>query len=356
MRLIRGILLFTIVAFITFYILEKKDINPDEAMDSISHILTQKKNDIADKSVPENIVANQKFQGEIYQWIGKTSKDLTKVFGEPKRKDLSSYGYTWWVYTNQKTQYIQFGIMDNKIVTVYAAGNDMKIDPLQIGASYESVDSELHFLNEVTYNQGVSSYTFQLDKEDMKMRPLVRIGNDLFLQLYFDTFTNELSSIRIMKGDILLKQRPYGLRYRGNLPESLTLTDDEWEKVEHGMEQQIFDLTNVIRFRFQKDSLSWEDKVSEVAFLHSKDMAENQYFSHFSQNGNGLKERLDAKDVYYFAAGENIAAQYVDAPAAVEGWLNSEGHREALLHNEYTHLGVGVYRLYYTQNFLTKPF
>ncbi|MBR3119412.1 MAG: CAP domain-containing protein, partial [Oceanobacillus sp.] len=44
-----------------------------------------------------------------------------------------------------------------------------------------------------------------------------------------------------------------------------------------------------------------------------------------------------------------------DAPAAMEGWLNSEGHREALLSNDYTHIGVGVHRLYYTQNFLGKP-
>ncbi|MFB4475823.1 CAP domain-containing protein, partial [Oceanobacillus caeni] len=32
----------------------------------------------------------------------------------------------------------------------------------------------------------------------------------------------------------------------------------------------------------------------------------------------------------------------------------SEGHREALLSEDYTHIGVGVYRLYYTQNFLAQ--
>lgn len=69
----------------------------------------------------------------------------------------------------------------------------------------------------------------------------------------------------------------------------------------------------------------------------------------------GLKERLASEEVYYLAAGENIAAQYPDAPAAMQGWLNSKGHREALLEDDYTHLGVGVYHFYYTQNFLQKP-
>ncbi|MGK0698226.1 CAP domain-containing protein [Priestia flexa] len=52
-------------------------------------------------------------------------------------------------------------------------------------------------------------------------------------------------------------------------------------------------------------------------------------------------------------AGENIASNYTDGPAAVEGWLNSEGHRKALLNNDFTHLGVGVYEKFYTQNFIT---
>lgn len=54
------------------------------------------------------------------------------------------------------------------------------------------------------------------------------------------------------------------------------------------------------------------------------------------------------------ACGENIAYNYVDGPAAVEGWLNSEGHRKALLNQDYTHLGVGVKEKYYTQNFIKK--
>ncbi|MEN2766564.1 CAP domain-containing protein [Ornithinibacillus xuwenensis] len=356
MRFIRGIILFLVVATITFYILEKNDIKPEEAIDSINHIITQKKDDVSKKTVPENILVNDKFNGDLYKWVGKSTTELLEQLGEPVRKDLSSYGYTWWVYTNSSTQYIQFGIMEDTIQTIYATGKDINIDPLSIGESYETINSEQEILDEVTYSSGISSYTFQLEEKDRTMRPLIKLSNDLFLQAYFDTFTNKLSSVRIMTAEVLLRQRPYGLQYRGELPEEVTLTDEEWIKVEEGMEQQIFDITNVIRHSFDKGTLTWEDNASEVAFLHSKDMSENNYFSHYSLNGDGLKERLEAKDINYFSAGENIAAQYVDAPAAVEGWLNSEGHRKALLHDDYTHLGVGVYRLYYTQNFLSKPF
>lgn len=64
------------------------------------------------------------------------------------------------------------------------------------------------------------------------------------------------------------------------------------------MEQQIYDITNIIRHRHGKDKLDWEESVSNVAFLHSKDMEENNYFSHYSLNGDGLKERLEAGEVF----------------------------------------------------------
>ena len=63
---------------------------------------------------------------------------------------------------------------------------------------------------------------------------------------------------------------------------------------------------------------------------------------------------MNAEYIEYQMAGENIAADYVDGPAAVEGWLNSEGHRKALLEKEYNQIGVGVYQKNYTQNFINS--
>src|SRR5699024_2650477 len=163
------------------------------------------------------------------------------------------------------------------------------------------------------------------------------------------------SSIRILTADTLLKQQAYKIEYRGNLPDVPELSDEDWEEVEAGMEKQIFNISNVMRNQFDKPSVELDNTIGKVAYQHSQDMAENDYFSHYSKDGDGLKERLAAKKVLYMSAGENIASQYPDAPAAMEGWLNSKGHREALLNEDYTHLGVGVYHFYYTQNFIEKP-
>lgn len=289
---------------------------------------------------------------DLVNWIGKSEDELIQVLGNPLRIDKSAYGYSWWVYTDYKTQVIQFGINNEEIKTLYVIGDQLDTEPVQVGQTYKELNEAFSFDREVVYENNTSHYTFRLTSEDRQTRPLVKLNNDTFIQLYFDTFTDKLSSIRILTADTLLRHRPYEIEYRGPLPDQPDLSEEEWREIETGMEMQIVDVTNVMRHMHGLSPVEWEESVHRVAYSHSKDMSQNNYFSHDSLNGNGLKERLAVEDVLYSTAGENIAAGYIDALAAMEGWLNSEGHRQALLNEEYTHIGVGVYRLYYTQNFV----
>ena len=156
-----------------------------------------------------------------------------------------------------------------------------------------------------------------------------------------DKFTGTLSSIRLMDAPTLIKIRPYELVYRGNLLDQKNVEKDE-EKLEHDNEKQIFELTNIIRTRYHIEPLKWDEKTAQVAFNHSIDMYENEEISHTSKKYEELSDRLDEGEVAYKTAGENIAANYIDAPAVVEGWLNSKDHRESLLNKDFTHIGVGV--------------
>ncbi|WP_028782657.1 CAP domain-containing protein [Thalassobacillus devorans] len=320
-----------------------------DAAGKLAEMLDQEEED----SFPDDTVQKESLslEGDMYKWIGKDKQSLLDTYGQPQRKDPSAYGYTWWVYNNDPEKYLQFGVEDGKISTWFLTGAEAAADPLTIGDDYQTVKSQHDFKKKVTYKKGIEHYTFILSKDDLTSRPLVQLSDSVFAQLYFDTFTNQLSSIRVMNYEVLLKQQPYQVSYRGKLPKSPVI-EKEWKAIEAAREKQIFDITNRYRSRFGKERLEWYQPVAEVAFKHSKDMQENNYFSHYTPEGIGLPERLKADGVTYSSAGENIAAQYPDAAAAMEGWLNSKGHREALLHNRYSHLGVGVYRDYYTQNFL----
>lgn len=293
------------------------------------------------------------FDDSVFSLMHRTRDEVLQLLGEPERKDPSAYGYTWWIYSDDEA-YLQVGILNEQVETVFAIGDSLDSEPISVGDSFAEVVEKYPLQRKVTFEKGISYYTFLLNDEDLKTHPLIKLDDNLFVQCYIDTFTQKVSGLRIITGDLLITQRFYEMEYRGTLPEEVVLSDKDWESIQAGMEKQIFDLTNIIRKRHNLEPVKYDEVVSEVAYLHSKDMYENQYFSHESKDGKGLKERLETKEVYYVAAGENIAAQHVDAIAAVQGWLNSSGHRETLLSEEYNYLGVGVHRLYYTQNFILK--
>lgn len=306
--------------------------------------------DINEQSPNQGIEQPQTGVGSL---IGKDIEALKAVMGAPARVDLSAYGFHWWIFNDSLNQYVQAGVLNGKVVTAYGIGTSVNVEPFKIGQPIEEVFSKNLIDPELTFEFNGSSYKFELSEQDMNNRPIIKMG-DYFVQLYVDKFTGLVSSIRYLDSETLVKQRPYEMVYRGELLEAPELTEEDWLRVEAGMEKQILDITNVIRARHELELLQWDDETAQVAYAHSKDMAEADYFSHESEKYGTLADRLKAADIIYELAGENIAANYTDAPAVVEGWLNSESHREALLNNEYSHLGVGVYRRHYTQNFLKR--
>src|SRR5690625_1387584 len=211
----------------------------------------------------------QLLEGDLFEQINQTSSNLSEEFGEPTRKDLTPYGYTWWVYTDEQTNSIQFGVNeDNTVQTIYATGEEIDSEPFIIGNSYDEIEKNFPFKQKITYQTGLSFYTFILNQTDIEMIPLIKLDDEIFVQLYFNTFTDKLSSVRILTGDTLLKQRFYEMEYRGSLPDEENLSEDEWKQIEKGMENQIFELTNIHRHHHDYPLLIKDEKASEVALLH----------------------------------------------------------------------------------------
>ncbi|MFE8703666.1 CAP domain-containing protein [Cytobacillus sp. FJAT-54145] len=285
--------------------------------------------------------------------IGKEASDVKSILGEPLRIDPSAYGYDWWIYNTDLSQYVQVGVKDQKVVTIYAIGENVNIAPFKIGQPVEEIYTTAFIETNINLDYDGSSYRFELNENEINTRPLIQMG-EIFAQLYIDKFDATLSSVRFLDAETLIKIHPYELVYVGELLEVSPGEVGEEEMIDEGLEKQIFDITNIMRLRHQLNPLELDEKTSQVALAHSMDMYESNDFSHTSKKFGELSNRLDAGEVFYQLAGENIAANYTDAPAVMEGWLNSRGHRESLLNENFTHIGIGVYKKHYTQNFIQK--
>lgn len=286
--------------------------------------------------------------------IGQSLTQLKGIMGEPQRIDESLYGYQWYIYNNDYSRYVQVGVENDIVVTVFAIGDNVDVSPFKIGQPIEEIFNTQSIDTNIDIEYQGNSYRFELNDTDLNIRPLIKMG-DIFVQLNIDKFTGSLSSVRFLNIETLIKQRPYELVYSGELLEIPEPSEEMWRIIEQGAEKEIHDITNVMRIRHNVKVLEWDEDTSEVAYGHSKDMSDSDDFSHTSKRFGSLSDRLETANVAYKSAGENIAVNYTDGPAVAEGWLNSKGHRESLLNEEFTHLGVGVYQKYYTQNFIQKP-
>ena len=77
--------------------------------------------------------------------IGEDSENLLAKWGEPSRIEPSAYGYEWWVYNQDLTQYVQFGVSERKVVTAYANCEQVKVPPYYINEKYEEVYKKVRF-------------------------------------------------------------------------------------------------------------------------------------------------------------------------------------------------------------------
>lgn len=79
----------------------------------------------------------------------------------------------------------------------------------------------------------------------------------------------------------------------------------------------------------------------QIARYHSEDMASNDFFAHQGSSGEDPWTRYDWICEEFSWKGEIIAVGYGDVESVINGWMNSQGHRDLILKPEFTHAGVG---------------
>ncbi|MBC7246388.1 MAG: CAP domain-containing protein [Actinobacteria bacterium] len=132
--------------------------------------------------------------------------------------------------------------------------------------------------------------------------------------------------------------------------------------------------------------LQWDQQLAQIAYAHSKDMSDRDYFDHVSpegedfsaryrKNGYTLQTRVGdqvyvggenlflnnvvASYTYDQLSGEVLSYTFNDleklARSTVDGWMDSPGHRENIL-TPFSREGIGIFvngegEVYITENF-----
>jgi uncharacterized protein YkwD len=122
-------------------------------------------------------------------------------------------------------------------------------------------------------------------------------------------------------------------------------------------EKAAWSLTNKEREARGLQALDWSPELAKAARSHAEDMSVDGYFSHFSYDrvGDRLVETSSPRQrLLSFserACAENIA-QGPDKPEEVVArWMESDGHRNNILAEDYRMCGIGFANGYWVQVF-----
>lgn len=106
-------------------------------------------------------------------------------------------------------------------------------------------------------------------------------------------------------------------------------------------EQAVLDATNAERKTANLPPLTADKKLMEAARGHAANMAKQDKLDH-TLDDQGADERVKAAGYAYSRLGENIAWNQPTPKDAVAGWMESKGHKENLLNDQFTQIGVAV--------------
>lgn len=283
----------------------------------------------------------QKNQNIVIQGIsiGNSKEKVKEKLGEPLRIDQSEYGFEWYIYHNDFSNYLQVGIKNNTVVALYTNQSNWKAkNGISMGMTRTEISQKY---GRPVQNIEKANHTHMftpLDAVDRYME------EDYYVYFFYDSFKKDtLAGVMLIHR--IAERELEG--YQGQLT----------EEVRQGYQKQIFDLANTERVKAGKKPLQWDEKVARVAYQHSLDMATNHYFSHHGLDKSTLETRLKKANIVYQKAGENIGMN-LNGILTHYMWMNSKAHRENIL-GDYTKLGVGTafhihedpYAVYHTQNF-----
>lgn len=274
--------------------------------------------------------------------LGDSKEKIERQIGPAKRSSYNEYGVKWYAYHENYHNFFMIAYDKAEKVAGLFTNQDL-----------------------FTSKQGLKWGSLKEDTLKQMGAPLTKIqkGSDLYLLQNgkeYNLFQNNHSFITIFYDyhhhDKITAVQIISEKLEKNKKSMYTKND---AKLKQGFELQLFDLTNASRVQNGLAPLIWDDLVQETASGHSLDMAQNDYFEHTNLEGQSPFDRMKNDNIFFKAAGENIAYGQLSSIFAHESFMNSISHRENILKSDFESLGVGVafdaeFKPYFTENFLKK--
>jgi len=135
-----------------------------------------------------------------------------------------------------------------------------------------------------------------------------------------------------------------------------TDTPDSDDEINHATPEQkaqeVFRLVNIERMNAGLQPYKYDLRLEKAAMIRAKEIAVK--FSHIRPDGRNSSTAVSEAGAGC-PSGENIGMGTSSAPEIMKAWMDSPGHKIAILSRSSTHIGVGYYEGHWVQVFSDGP-
>ena len=135
-----------------------------------------------------------------------------------------------------------------------------------------------------------------------------------------------------------------------------TDTPDPDDEVDHATPEQkaqeVFKLVNTERMKAGLQPYKYDLRLEKAAMVRAKEIAVK--FSHRRPDGTSFDTAISQAGAGC-PSGENIGMGTTSAAEVMKAWMDSLGHKIAILSKSNTHIGVGYYEGHWVQTFSDGP-
>jgi uncharacterized protein YkwD len=140
---------------------------------------------------------------------------------------------------------------------------------------------------------------------------------------------------------LILRQEPTPTSPPTATPTSMgCLPDPPLDASDAGVDTAVFNNINQQRSNNSLSAYTLNDQLVQAARRHSTDMAQNNVTSHTGSDGSTARQRIEQACYNAAATGEIIGWGFTSVDAMMNWWMNSDTHRNQILHA--THEDIGV--------------
>lgn len=159
----------------------------------------------------------------------------------------------------------------------------------------------------------------------------------LLLPVVFFAFFSLTVLLRSSNPEFKLHSSDYDLN--GTLP--AMKPEKTIEEINQETALSLFVLTNQER----KNDLVWNECLAEKAIERAEYIVNNDFFYHEDKNGDYPYKKMipSCLDNGFQDAGENLSSESTDPQSIHQSLMNSPTHRDNILSEKYTQMGVGCF-------------